>query len=52
MGNDGDEATAAITTLTSTMVTSMTNQDWMHHQWMMARVIIPPSTLPLDQSGL
>ena len=52
MGNDGDEATAAITTLTSTMVTSMTDQDWMHHQWMMARVIVAPFTLPLDQSGL
>jgi hypothetical protein len=52
MGDDGDEATAAITTLTSTMVTSMTNQDWMHHKWMMAWVIVAPFTLPLDQSGL
>jgi hypothetical protein len=52
MGDNGDETTAAITTLTSIMVTSMTDQDRMHHQWMMARVIIAPFTLPLDQSGL
>jgi hypothetical protein len=52
MGDNGDEATAAITTLTSIMVTSMTDQDRMHHQWMMARVIVVPFTLSLDQSGL